>query len=150
VSDTVLSCSTPSATFRLMGRPRRVDVGGYVYHVLNRSVGRRRLFHKEQDFIAFERVLAEALQRTDGAVLVQAYCVMGNHWHLVLRTMADGTVDQTPTMELTTERRHAALTGSRWNLDDILMYIDNEESRSLCRLVIECGGNVSTGCPSTC
>jgi DNA-directed RNA polymerase specialized sigma24 family protein len=64
--------------------------------------------------------------------------------------LADGTVDQTPTMELTTERRHAALTGSRWNLDDILMYIDNEESRSLCRLVIECGGNVSTGCPSTC
>ena len=57
--------------------------------------------------------------------------------------LADCTVDRTPMMELTTERRTAALTGSRWNLDDILMYVDNEESRSLCRLVIECDGNIS-------
>ena len=75
-----------------MGRPQRVDVGGYVYHVLNRSVGQRRLFHKAQDFIAFERVLAEALQRTGGTVQLLAYCVMGNHWHLVLRTKADGVL----------------------------------------------------------
>ena len=57
--------------------------------------------------------------------------------------LADGTVDETPTMELVTERRHAALTRSRWNLDDILMYVDSEDSRALCRLVIECDGNIS-------
>ena len=57
--------------------------------------------------------------------------------------LAEGTVDETPTMELVTEWRTTALTRSRWNLDDILMYIDNENSRELCRLVIECDGNVS-------
>ena len=41
------------------------------------------------------------------------------------------------------ERRTTELTRSRWNLDDILKYIDNEDSRGLCRLVIECKGNVS-------
>jgi len=51
-----------------MGRPKRVDVGGYVYHVLNRSVGRRRLFHREKDFEAFERVLAESVEVADGDV----------------------------------------------------------------------------------
>jgi len=41
------------------------------------------------------------------------------------------------------EKRTAELTRSRWNLDDILKYIDNEDSRDLCRLVIECNGNLS-------
>lgn len=57
--------------------------------------------------------------------------------------LADCTVDRTPMVELTTERARPRWTGSRWNLDDILMYVDNEESRSLCRLVIECDGNIS-------
>ena len=52
-------------------------------------------------------------------------------------------MDETPTMELITERRTVALTKSRWPLDDILQYIDNEDSRALCRLVIECDGNIS-------
>lgn len=75
-----------------MGRPRRVDVGGYVYHVLNRAVGRRAVFRTERDFKAFEAVLAEALDRAGGEVQLLAYCVMGNHWHLVLRTTADGAL----------------------------------------------------------
>ncbi|HOD83929.1 MAG: RNA polymerase sigma factor [Planctomycetes bacterium ADurb.Bin126] len=57
--------------------------------------------------------------------------------------LADEAVDETPTMELITENRAAALTRSRWPLDDILQFIDNEDSRALCRLVIECDGNVS-------
>jgi len=57
--------------------------------------------------------------------------------------LEEGTVERTPKINLTTERRTAVLTGSRWNLDDVLRYIDNEDSRALCRLVIECNGNVS-------
>ena len=57
--------------------------------------------------------------------------------------LEDGTADETPTMELVTENRRAALTRSRWPLDDILQYIDNEDSRALCRLVIACDGNIS-------
>ena len=41
------------------------------------------------------------------------------------------------------ENRRVEQIKSRWSMDDILAYVDNEESRKLCRLVIECGGNVS-------
>jgi RNA polymerase sigma factor (sigma-70 family) len=39
--------------------------------------------------------------------------------------------------------RSVELTKSRWTMDDVLLFIDNKDSRALCRLVIECGGNVS-------
>lgn len=39
--------------------------------------------------------------------------------------------------------RSVDLTKSRWTMDDMLEFIDNESSRALCRLVIECDGNVS-------
>jgi RNA polymerase sigma factor (sigma-70 family) len=51
--------------------------------------------------------------------------------------------DEEPAEQQISEKRTVELTRSRWNLDDILKYIDNEESRDLCRLVIECGGNIS-------
>ena len=65
-----------------MPRGPRNTPGGFVYHVLNRAVARHRLFHKEGDYQAFERVLAEALQKYPMRVL--AYAVMPNHWHFVL------------------------------------------------------------------
>lgn len=77
-----------------MGRPVRVDVGGHAYHVLNRSVGRRALFHRPADFAAFERVLAEAVDRFVGEVELLAYCLMPNHWHLVVYTREDGVLSQ--------------------------------------------------------
>jgi len=75
-----------------MGRPRRVDIAGYAYHVLNRSVGRRLIFEHDRDFAAFERVMAEAVEWVGGDVELLAYCIMGNHWHLVLRTCEDGAM----------------------------------------------------------
>lgn len=75
-----------------MGRPPRVDVGGYAYHVLNRGVNKRTIFRKDADFDAFERVLAQAIERTEGDVELLAYCLMSNHWHLVLRTTQDGAL----------------------------------------------------------
>jgi putative transposase len=66
-----------------MPRTARAIQAGLVYHVLNRGNGRARLFHKDADFAAFERVLAEGLERYPVDLL--AYCLMSNHWHLVLR-----------------------------------------------------------------
>src|ERR671924_1622 len=43
-----------------MPRRGRSIVGGYAYHVLNRANGRLRLFKKEADFAAFERVIEQA------------------------------------------------------------------------------------------
>ncbi len=59
-----------------------------VYHVLNRGVGRMRLFHSEADYAAWERVLLETLALTP--MRVCAYCWMPNHWHLVLWPEKDG------------------------------------------------------------
>jgi putative transposase len=72
-----------------MGRPLRASVGGYLYHALNRGNGRGTIFHKDEDYAAFERVLCEAQEHVPGVRLL-AYCLMPNHWHLVLWPKADG------------------------------------------------------------
>jgi REP-associated tyrosine transposase len=72
-----------------MGRPLRASVGGYIYHALNRGNGRGTIFHKQADYQAFERVLCEAQEHVPGLRLL-AYCLMPNHWHLVLWPTADG------------------------------------------------------------
>ncbi len=71
-----------------MPRPRRYSPGGMVFHVLNRGVGRRMLFTKDEDFLAFERVVEESL-RTH-RMLLCAYCLMSNHWHFVVWPERDG------------------------------------------------------------
>jgi putative transposase len=58
-----------------------------IYHVLNRGNGRMRIFHKPGDYEAFERLLAEGLDRY--AVELLTYCLMPNHWHLVVRPRTD-------------------------------------------------------------
>jgi len=45
---------------------------------------RRPLFRKEDDYLAFERVLAESLEHSDAPNLL-AWCLMPNHWHLVVQ-----------------------------------------------------------------
>ena len=75
-----------------MGRPNRVDVAGYTYHLLNRAVGKAHIFRKRGDFEAFERVLEEAIERSNKAVEMMAYSVMSSHWHLVVRTRVDGAL----------------------------------------------------------
>jgi putative transposase len=56
--------------------------------VLNRANGRLRIFRKENDFLAFEKILA------DGSILFSmrlcGYCIMSNHWHLLLWPQGDG------------------------------------------------------------
>ena len=71
-----------------MPRTARATPGGLVYHVLNRAVARLPLFQKAGDYQAFERVLAEAQERHPIRLL--AYCLMPNHWHLVLWPAKDG------------------------------------------------------------
>jgi putative transposase len=63
-------------------------LGGYVYHVLNRANGRLRIFRKESDLLAFEKILGEGLTRF--SMRLCGYCLMGNHWHLLLWPLGDG------------------------------------------------------------
>lgn len=71
-----------------MPRLPRVDVGNIVYHVLNRANARQRIFSTKLDYQAFERLLIEAQRRVSMRIL--AYCVMPNHWHLILHPRRDG------------------------------------------------------------
>src|SRR5713226_8406175 len=71
-----------------MPRRARVAPGGLVYLVLNRAVARLPLFQKDGDFEAFERVLCEAQEGHPSRLL--SYCIMPNHWHLVLWPRRDG------------------------------------------------------------
>ena len=65
-----------------MPRIPRGQQGGYAYHVINRGNGRATVFHKPQDYEAFLTLLAEAKQRH--RVKLFAFCLMSNHFHLVL------------------------------------------------------------------
>jgi putative transposase len=71
-----------------MGRPLRAATGGLIYHALNRANARAPIFRRRTDFEAFERVLNEACERVGMRIL--AYCLMPNHWHLVLWPRRDG------------------------------------------------------------
>jgi REP-associated tyrosine transposase len=75
-----------------MGRPQRAAEGGYVYHVLNRANGRMTIFADNGDYEAFERVLAEAVERTETRLL--AWCLMRNHWHLLVWPRKDGELSR--------------------------------------------------------
>jgi putative transposase len=89
-----------------MARKSRVSLGGYAYHVLNRANRRARLFDGDDDYAAFEAVLEEAHRRVP--VRICAYCVMPNHWHLVLWPEEDDQI--APFMQWLT-LTHA----QRWN-----------------------------------
>ncbi len=75
-----------------MGRPLRAAAGGIIYHVLNRANGRQVMFDKPQDYQVWENVLMEA--QIQVPVRILAYCVMPNHWHLVLWPRNDGDLSR--------------------------------------------------------
>ena len=76
-----------------MPRAKRVTPGGYVYHVLNRGVGRMTIFNKPEDYEAFTQVLVETCDRCPGVELM-GYCLMPNHWHLLLRPRRSGDLSE--------------------------------------------------------
>ena len=73
-----------------MPRVARQCPGGYVYHIWNRAAGRLRLFKKEADYLAFERILPEAHRRHPIDLL--DWCLMPNHWHFVVQPTRDDQV----------------------------------------------------------
>ncbi len=71
-----------------MPRLARVDIGGEVYHVINRANGRMGIFEAHEDYKLFEKLMNDAKELTDMRIL--AYTIMPNHWHLVLYPKHDG------------------------------------------------------------
>ncbi len=73
-----------------MPRTHRVDVGGEIYHVINRANGRMQIFNTDKEYELFEALLVEAKELFDMRIL--AYTIMPNHWHILLYPKKDGDV----------------------------------------------------------
>ncbi len=75
-----------------MPRQPRNALGGQVYHVLNRANARVQIFDNNEDYQLLESVLEEAVEKFEMRLL--AYCIMPNHWHLVLYPHKDGDLSE--------------------------------------------------------
>ena len=75
-----------------MGRAPRADKAGGLYHALNRGNARKKIFRKDADYEAFERIVAEGLERF--SVELYAYQWMPSHWHMVLSPQLDGEMSR--------------------------------------------------------
>ncbi len=67
-----------------MPRAPRILFCNAYYHVINRGRKRETVFHNERDFRKFLGILKEESQRLN--VQVAAYCLMSNHYHILLKT----------------------------------------------------------------
>ena len=67
-----------------MARKLRIQYPGAIYHVMSRGDRREPIFADAQDRQRFLAALTEACLKTGWQV--QAYCLMNNHFHLVIET----------------------------------------------------------------
>jgi putative transposase len=69
---------------RRMARKLRIEFPGAIYHVMNRGDRREEIFRDDQDRARFLETLAEACAKTSWQV--HAFCLMLDHFHLVVET----------------------------------------------------------------
>ncbi|MDP3297992.1 MAG: transposase [Thermodesulfovibrionia bacterium] len=67
-----------------MARPLRIEYAGAVYHVTSRGNARKNIFKDDKDKEIFLEVLGRVVKRYNW--LCHAYCLMGNHYHLLIET----------------------------------------------------------------
>ena len=67
-----------------MSRPLRIEFAGACYHVMARGNAREPIFIDDQDRQTFLDRVARACERFDW--MLWAYCLMGNHNHLLVET----------------------------------------------------------------
>lgn len=96
-----------------MGRRPFIFVNDHFYHVFNRGVNRQSIFLEDADYVRFVHNLYEmndanptidfriaqtiyggpsSVNRRDPIVEILAWCLMPNHFHLMLRQRADGGI----------------------------------------------------------
>ncbi|MBJ6802801.1 REP-associated tyrosine transposase [Geomonas propionica] len=99
-----------------MPRPLRTFADGGIYHIIDRGNGRQRIFHKDGDYVAFLKLLGEVIERH--GIELYAYCVMPNHFHLLLEAGQGENVSIAMQWFLTTHVRryhqHYHSSGHLW------------------------------------
>ena len=74
-----------------MSRPLRIEYAGAWYHVMNRGRRGEKTYTTSGDYEVFIRVLQETVEMLN--LKVAAYCLMPNHYHLLLHT-PDGNISR--------------------------------------------------------
>lgn len=97
-----------------MARQPRIDIAGEIYHVINRSNARWKIFKSPKNFNAVIQSLVETLE--EYPIDIFSFCIMSNHWHFAVRPKENGDMGQFfgKFTQKVTQRWHAAhkTTGS--------------------------------------
>jgi REP-associated tyrosine transposase len=75
-----------------MARHRRITFGGILYHTFNRGSRKGPIFTNADEYAAFEGLVAYAREIVNMRIV--AYCLMVNHWHLLLWPHNDGDISR--------------------------------------------------------
>lgn len=75
-----------------MPTPRREIITDSFYHLYNRGNHRDAIFHRAADYVRFLWMLADAA--AECGVDVAAYCLMPNHYHVLVRPREDGALER--------------------------------------------------------
>jgi REP element-mobilizing transposase RayT len=67
-----------------MGAKHRLEIADGLYHVWSRGNARDEVFRDEVDYVTFLRVLAPLVRQFKW--LCHSFCLMPNHFHLLLET----------------------------------------------------------------
>ena len=67
-----------------MARPLRIEYPGAIYHITSRGNEKKTVFKSHQDLELFLEILNQVNNRYHW--LCHAYCLMGNHYHLLIET----------------------------------------------------------------
>ena len=94
-----------------MPRTARASVGGICYHAINRGNNRARIYHADRDYEGFIELMVRACRRIP--MRVPGFCLMPNHFHLVLWPYGDGDLSRWMQWLLTSHvRRYHSLRGT--------------------------------------
>jgi putative transposase len=96
-----------------MPRQLRLQYAGAIYHVMSRGNRRAAIFKDDQDRSSFLVTLAETCVKTGWEV--HTYCLMTNHFHLVVETpqpnLVAGMKWLLGTYTIRFNRRHKLIAG---------------------------------------
>jgi putative transposase len=94
-----------------MPRVARASAGGVCYHVLNRGNGGTKIFRTTRDYTDFVELLREETETRNVRLL--AYCLLPDHFHMVLWPRKDGDLSYWMQWLLTSHvRRYHSLHGT--------------------------------------